>query len=461
LSFFPRPDYIMQPETWDKVLPPHFLAAREQALIRAMEYEQHYGTREPVNEAMLQAMEYEQHQQQRAMMEDEDYAQRHGDMQGDYGAHLRALNEAYDPRHDNDMRLSHNNGLNEDYGQQQHLMPPSTTRETIQLGQAHNYVAQSDQYSDSMQYTDDTTQYYNQDPYVDGTSNGTSEFARLGLHDEGYEEHEAPLDEANANQYERNVRLDPPEDEPPSLSKREEILLNNSLLSASTGLNGFHEETFDRPEYQNHASDDQYADDEQFNYGSLDQSDSEFLRQGANYYVDKQGNVGDAAPHLGGSKDNGLVRTPSLGGFRARRLSLSPDKKMHINSDLPPASPRSDSSYPLTPASARAHELLRRNRRLAKETVSPTSTTGDSPERASTLRTAESNGTWASGSDFTTGDSSVWTDDSHLPDRTSRRALILQMAKARMKKEASGIEEKKVDGNLDVTADFDLTGDLD
>lgn len=32
------PQYILQPQAWTKVLPPHFLAARQQAMIRAEEY---------------------------------------------------------------------------------------------------------------------------------------------------------------------------------------------------------------------------------------------------------------------------------------------------------------------------------------------------------------------------------------------------------------------------------------
>jgi hypothetical protein len=68
----------------------------------------------------------------------------------------------------------------------------------------------------------------------------------------------------------------------------------------------------------------------------------------------------------------------------------------------------------------------------------------------------DSDGTWASGSDFTgEEEDSAWTDGSTLLDRSSRRALILQMAKARMKKETIH-DEKKADAS-----DFDLTGDLD
>jgi len=43
------PQYILQPPSWTKVLPPHFLEARHRALLRAQEYEmQHGGTITPI-----------------------------------------------------------------------------------------------------------------------------------------------------------------------------------------------------------------------------------------------------------------------------------------------------------------------------------------------------------------------------------------------------------------------------
>jgi hypothetical protein len=82
--------------------------------------------------------------------------------------------------------------------------------------------------------------------------------------------------------------------------------------------------------------------------------------------------------------------------------------------------------------------------------------------------------TWEeSGSDITgsaVSGSSVWTDNSGPTDRTSRRALILQMARARMKnnkespanKFAPTIAEEDRDGTATVATDnIDLTGDLD
>mmetsp|Transcript_15464 Transcript_15464/g.42742 ORF Transcript_15464/g.42742 Transcript_15464/m.42742 type:complete len:170 (-) Transcript_15464:162-671(-) len=56
-------------------------------------------------------------------------------------------------------------------------------------------------------------------------------------------------------------------------------------------------------------------------------------------------------------------------------------------------------------------------------------------------RDDESAATWESGSEFTASvisGSSVWTDGSNPTEKSSRRALILQMAKARMKSNREG-----------------------
>jgi hypothetical protein len=97
----------------------------------------------------------------------------------------------------------------------------------------------------------------------------------------------------------------------------------------------------------------------------------------------------------------------------------------------------------------------------------------------------ESVKTWESGSELTasvlSAGSSAWTDSSSPTDRTSRRALILQMAKARMKSNketpprspANGTEdmddhmatpsitERVSEESKEANTDIDFTGDLD
>jgi hypothetical protein len=85
-------------------------------------------------------------------------------------------------------------------------------------------------------------------------------------------------------------------------------------------------------------------------------------------------------------------------------------------------------------------------------------------------------GTWESGSEFSGSNvsaPSVWSDNSGTTgDRSSRRALILQMAKARMRNnkdsppktqasEAIEEEASSIGGNTEGNTDIDFSGDLD
>ena len=102
-------------------------------------------------------------------------------------------------------------------------------------------------------------------------------------------------------------------------------------------------------------------------------------------------------------------------------------------------------------------------------------------ENPQSTRSEISTGAWdENGTDITgsaLSGSSVWTDNSGTSDRSSRRALILQMAKARMKtnkespvKVSPAITEEDDDADDTIftegngtlaTNDFDFAGDLD
>jgi len=136
-----------------------------------------------------------------------------------------------------------------------------------------------------------------------------------------------------------------------------------------------------------------------------------------------------------------------------------------------------------SPSMRGAHEILKRNRRrraeasLTRKTdnqiASPTKTDYPRSARSETsTKTWDENGTDISGSAIS--GSSVWSENSGPSDRSSRRALILQMAKARMKnnrespvKASSTIIQEDGADNSVFTAgnatiyDLDLTGDLD
>ena len=130
------------------------------------------------------------------------------------------------------------------------------------------------------------------------------------------------------------------------------------------------------------------------------------------------------------------------------------DENAMGRSDLPPVSPRSQQGSEhvshTSNAMRGAQELLKRNRQKRLEMTSrrndgagirPANNTlevGTRPtdlvqEKQKDVISPQSETTWESSSEVS-GTSSAWTDGSTNAERSSRRALILQMAKARMKK---------------------------
>ncbi|KAL3916465.1 MAG: hypothetical protein SGARI_007952 [Bacillariaceae sp.] len=104
------------------------------------------------------------------------------------------------------------------------------------------------------------------------------------------------------------------------------------------------------------------------------------------------------------------------------------------------------------------------------EDLSPSNVENPNPAASTeaSVDSFEESGSEVTGSAIS-GGSSAWTESSGAPsgDRTSRRALILQMARARMKNnkdspvKSNKTAMKEEDGKTVNTADFDLTGDLD
>ena len=176
---------------------------------------------------------------------------------------------------------------------------------------------------------------------------------------------------------------------------------------------------------------------------------------------------------------------------------------------FPPVSPRSGHGSEFSPSSAMrgAQELLRRNRQKRLELAmrmkqqvrqhngndeTNDTTTDENHEQSGanhmqnsddviSPHSQDSGSTWQTGvSEYTgsevTGGSSIWTDAENNPDRSSRRALILQMARARMKNQGgttkqqansdsfighSTLEEKKLEHIQELSNDVDFAVDLD
>lgn len=272
-----------------------------------------------------------------------------------------------------------------------------------------------------------------------------------------------PMDEAHdavvARQETTQASLDPPEDEPPSLKKDEGGVASpsgESELSYEKPVANEPEKRTVREEHDEYQTANE-TDESQVSPTHENKHDSQRTGNGLSLEIDPQA-----------SED--YSNAPSE--FTRSVLTAS--------SPLPPKSPASEFS----PSSAMkgAQDMLRRNRQrrvleAARRRQEARHSDGPDDEDASGTDMvisprSDSEATWESGMTSEVSGSSVWTESNANPDRSSRRALILQMAKARMRSNKSGPttpseasvedhqDEKKIDSQRDVP-DIDLTGDLD
>jgi len=312
--------------------------------------------------------------------------------------------------------------------------------------------------------------------------------------------------------------MDPPEDEPPSLSIQRYSHQEEQNRAAQPHHPQPHllqqpPASYYPPEYDDDDDNGEYYDEEFYCESNNEDSGGYFARS-----PEVSESVTSPSSAAASEHDEEVVQHMVMDSSESPDRPSSMQQRRNRASELPPVSPRSPNSdtFSQTSAMREAQEIvqMRRGHRQRRLLSSPGSSSGASPpaktseqsdERAAVnaaaltkpavkspttdSESAVSGTTWESGSDFT--GSSVWTDnDSNAQgshdQRGSRRALILQMAKARMKSNAraatptsqaaattpSGVgnsklkqeEEKKVDGVAGSTPereDLDLTGDLD
>jgi hypothetical protein len=470
ILFTNRPQYILQPQAWTKVLPPHFLTARQTALLVAHDFENLHGLGGP------------------------------GPM------HLVPRNQQH----------------NSQQPQQQYLTVGSERDRFTGSG-----VSQEDYHSHQQQrpqqgYYDQQAYYGN--PYQQqhgSTSNPDPKEFQRDVEEEGaFADPNVPIDEAiaahaaslnrPASLVSSSHKMDPPDDEPPSLSKRPA-----PVPSAAAG-------------YQSQSKGSQYS------ISSAEPSNTNYFTEGEYYSSPEKA----SDEHYYESTENGkyYATSPDVDTAFSPDMEddddeeeefLSPDMSDDILSpgnsedvdeqmqhefsnnrqypttfDRPPVSPRSPhdgSEYSQSSAMRGAQDMLKRNRQRRLETArrlreenqqhqnhddnddAGEDVVGDEEDDEfadKDLAVTESGSgvTWDSGSEVS--GSSVWTDNSNNPDRSSRRALILQMAKARMKGNKVPVdmgeatipeesynedndEEKKNDVLPDNATEIDMAGDLD
>jgi hypothetical protein len=227
-TIVPRPQYILQPAAWTKVLPPHFLAARETALIRAHQYEEENGI-------ISLSSPYHVHQSQHPTS----YMDNDPEFYPDN--HLHPQHPSYDPTstvmgYGPSTQNQHVLQPNNPYGQQSH--PLYGAKQPQQFGPAvrdmssSNYVQQHQQherynaiYGPNMIQPDHRNYLRNvaeEGAFMDGTVPIDEAIATHA----GYHQHHQ-YQRPGHNQFMSAVEnngggggIDPPEDEPPSLRKR-------------------------------------------------------------------------------------------------------------------------------------------------------------------------------------------------------------------------------------------------
>jgi hypothetical protein len=441
-----------------KVLPPPFLAARDEALNRARKVEMRR-----INEAAIHHHDNDDHHHHHP------YENGGGDLYDHH--HLHQQPEiSYDagdvPLYDDD-----NDPIDEPFDQQQERSPRDSyqsfepqqkynpydrfTRTTAARSSYHPYHPSPQGYDqprhgrmeppDGNEFEEDPTVFEQQQNQrllqLQQQQHHSRQPQVYGPQSQLYHDHDRRPDPTVLHS-----AMDPPEDEPPSLRKK-------------TSSSSRYVEPHQQEQAYENCSDDQFTEpfaephdsyepvDDYYDEGRLEYPDygsPEYVESpdGTSQYDDNRHPIVITSP----TASDGDFTDPTIGTFTPRRHRVAPTS---------PSRSSNGTTSLYSPASALANDiLLRRSRKQEyhnQDALTPLS------QRSAT--TWDTDGTSEFGS-------SVWTENE--PDRTSRRALILQMAKARMKNTTSAIgggcqggksnfyhqDEKKL-------ADVDLRGDLD
>ena len=271
-------------------------------------------------------------------------------------------------------------------------------------------------------------------------------------------------------------RVDPPEDEPPSLSKRD---TDSRDTDGNIGFGGFSRSSGHPESGTLYGAKSVPSVRTDFDTKLVDEDD---------FFVDEP----EDQPLSPMSENDLFSSGPDVEIAPSHDyLQAASDLSKSQLSSFPPKSPTSEFSQ--SPAMKGAQEMLRRNRqrrllevarkRQLRDAESPEDerSADDAVTFSSPRGESDSEMTFETGSDMASAisGSSAWNESpSSNPDRGSRRALILQMAKARMRSNKSSTlspsstaspipedsieemrDEKKFDAQRDT--DIDLTGDLD
>jgi len=577
------PQYILQPTAWTKVLPPHFLSARETALQRAERYElvthggvgmhpqtspmnmpQHARSvgavrqipdaggfaypqhnMDPMMQQPMMAHQIHPQQMQQIQMQDPSRMQHSMgmpmDQMGMMQSHLQMQQMQMQQPHMDGMQMQNQHQFPPEEGMvpmdepvisgspprpgmrpgtmdpPEDDEPPSLSKREMEDGQYYP----DEQQSPPQQHQQPMNSYsgFSGEPqmheYQNHEMHGYQDHGQQqmdGYHNEqqpqmggyqvheppqinGYQVHEPPQmngfhdAEQNMHGYEGPPTPNYHQDQHPAAEGQgmhyqdEEAYMQSEQASPYYGDGASPQEQYyveeqnteDSQEYRHQEPEEQYADGE-----------------GGQYYMQNE-NIEDAGPEEHESPTTPHESPSTLKYEYSEDPTEEPGSSPQVDAISPVSETNTRSEYSVqSQAMKGARELLKRNRQKRLEMVAKQANNEQQPESKddeSTLhdlnspKSEASGGTWESGSEISgsviSATSSAWTETSGAPERSSRRALILQMAKARMKSNKSSggstvggseimgtysitEEEKKLDSPMDDQAtEIDIAGDLD
>mmetsp|Transcript_12152 Transcript_12152/g.28836 ORF Transcript_12152/g.28836 Transcript_12152/m.28836 type:complete len:979 (+) Transcript_12152:393-3329(+) len=570
------PQYVLQPSAWTKVLPPHFLAARQQAMLRAQDYAEQREEDQVTKTDELDAIQTPQvtsiDPEQLFVENQKSYASEEDPKKLSIGQATFDGEAVQGPFHSNLIAEEDVTMTNQDVSSSQVQYSP---RNNVQSSKDPDVVSRIDPPDDeppslkieSMEENHNLN-YHNHTP---GHSH-VSTSSNLDIDDQGFFRMEpavyrdvrdtthgpenpsshyvSSVSESRHNQdpfknYEP-ARFEHPENENSSLMINEDFRTDEM----SSNIQG-------KVAYEQSDTIDHFQESAMKTSQTLNQNDGEFPEDGVNFHEpppmngsseevqhnikgtslehDQLGYVHDTQNgdeisydpsdpicnenfNYSDEKKSGvekdevdcdlnnskfvvkkeLAQSDKVSTNEQPYNDIDPIDTSHTNLNESNATPHRFSPAVATPSSATeskghqspamrgAHEILKRNRRRRAEAnrslmkksenhlSSPTKSENPEPTRSEiTSNTWDESGTDVTGSAIS--GSSLLSENSGTSDRTSRRAFILQMAKARMKnnrespvKASSGKISDDADdtvfteGNTTLaTHDFDFTGDLD
>lgn len=565
-----RPQYILQPTAWTKVLPPHFLEARQTALQRAEEFEmatnggvgmQQGSPMQPVQNARSsvgamrqipdngtnfahppdgmtspEAMDQHQHAMQMQQMGMQDGAAMMMQQQlqqhpGQYQQQEAPMDEGMAAptgqmqMEDQPPSLSHgeNHPDNQAYypSNQQGMMNGMNSHQDPQMqpnmneypSMEYNYGGQSNGYQDhQLQMGYDQQHAGQQMGGYHPDQQGMNGYGNMdpGMNMSGYDDPASPnygQGQFSPAQYSESQYDDGQQYQHQNMQGM--VYDQDPTMHQDPNSQYYDQHGMAMPNDQYYVDSEQMPNDQ--GYGEQPYSPDE---NGEGYFSPEHGDQmnmqpddeADPNPISPQTQDSSMPYNYSADATEEPDPSvgpISPNNESEVN-------PKSEFSVQ-SQAMKGARELLKRNRQKRLEMVArqansdPAAEPRDGPgvqdfgpgvQDFASPKSEASAATWESGSEVTesvlSGTSSAWTESSDAPGRSSRRALILQMAKARMKgNKGSGSsvagdtprseimgtysiteEEKKLDGSMeedkegdpiieDNATDIDIAGDLD